>query len=288
MKRKLSLLILGVLDFCRGDSPSVVRTRSDSPSTRANAMTINQLKEELRMMGKSPVGKKNELMQRLQEAQASFNPFVEQAEQVRRPSLVRSGASPSRSSTKASTAHTITADDIGLLTSPITTLNLAVRCIFSFLADALDQASKKPLLYINLCAFLLLIASINLIDLPHQAHLRPIQAVIIWYSRWIILGILSSIGLGTGAHTFLLFLGPFIARVTTAAYVCKSVSFPLFGLESLLCPAGIYNKSEITIWMIMNKVKWESFAWGLGTAIGELPPYLIARACIKISAIQIP
>jgi len=30
---------------------------------------------------------------------------------------------------------------------------------------------------------------------------------------WIILGILSSIGLGTGLHTFVLYLGPWIAKV---------------------------------------------------------------------------
>jgi hypothetical protein len=28
----------------------------------------------------------------------------------------------------------------------------------------------------------------------------------------------------------------------------------------------------------MSKVRLESFMWGLGTAIGELPPYFMARA----------
>ena len=40
------------------------------------------------------------------------------------------------------------------------------------------------------------------------------------------LGVLSSVGLGTGLHTFLLFLGPFIARVTLAAYECGTTDFP--------------------------------------------------------------
>lgn len=30
---------------------------------------------------------------------------------------------------------------------------------------------------------------------------------------WIILGVASSIGLGTGLHTFVLYLGPWIAKV---------------------------------------------------------------------------
>jgi hypothetical protein len=29
---------------------------------------------------------------------------------------------------------------------------------------------------------------------------------------------------------------------------------------------------------IFQKVQWESFFWGFGTALGELPPYFVARA----------
>lgn len=43
---------------------------------------------------------------------------------------------------------------------------------------------------------------------------------------WTGLGILSSVGLGTGLHTFLLYLGPHIASVTLAAYECNSLNFP--------------------------------------------------------------
>lgn len=278
--------------MCRDDSPSLVRTKSQSsssPSRKVNTMTVNQLKEELKQLGHSPVGKKSELMQRLQEAQASTNPFVEVSKQAqlsspsprRRSHMSPAAASAGKKSlsTRHSGVSAISPDDIGLLTSPLTTLGLAIRCIFSLLGDALDHAARHPIFCINVTALSLLLVIINVMDLPNQPHLRAIQAATVWYSRWIILGILSSIGLGTGAHTFLLFLGPFIARVTTAAYVCMSLGFPLFGLESLLCPAGVYEKKDIAFWMVLNKIKWESFAWGLGTAIGELPPYLVARAC---------
>jgi len=43
------------------------------------------------------------------------------------------------------------------------------------------------------------------------------------------LGVLSSIGLGTGLHTFVLFLGPHIAEVTAAAYTCGNLNFKVFG-----------------------------------------------------------
>lgn len=48
----------------------------------------------------------------------------------------------------------------------------------------------------------------------------------LWCMYWIGLGILSSVGFGTGLHTFLLYLGPFIASVTLAAFTCNSIDFP--------------------------------------------------------------
>lgn len=40
---------------------------------------------------------------------------------------------------------------------------------------------------------------------------------------WVGLGIASSVGLGTGLHTFILYLGPHIAQVVLAANECNRV-----------------------------------------------------------------
>lgn len=32
------------------------------------------------------------------------------------------------------------------------------------------------------------------------------------------------------------------------------------------------------LWAIMSKVRVEAFLWGAGTALGELPPYFMAKA----------
>ncbi len=48
----------------------------------------------------------------------------------------------------------------------------------------------------------------------------------LWCLWWVGLGVLSSVGLGTGLHTFLLYLGPHIAAVTMAAHECGSTEFP--------------------------------------------------------------
>ncbi|CAG2181302.1 unnamed protein product, partial [Oppiella nova] len=97
------------------------------------------------------------------------------------------------------------------------------------------------------------------------------------------LGILSSVGLGTGLHTFLLYLGPHIASVTLAAYECDSLDFPSPPYpDEIICPVPTPGVapilSAVSVWTIMSKVRLEAFMWGAGTALGELPPYFVARA----------
>ena len=61
---------------------------------------------------------------------------------------------------------------------------------------------------------------------PHQSFLYSLEKQTIWCLYWLGLGVLSSVGLGTGLHTFLLYLGPHIAAVTLAAYECGTLNFP--------------------------------------------------------------
>jgi hypothetical protein len=110
--------------------------------------------------------------------------------------------------------------------------------------------------------------------------------VFYFIAYWILLGIASSIGLGTGLHTFVLYLGPHIAKVAIVATHCGYLPDMMpsrwnfdhfadcqckiaFKLESTSSPIGIFG--------IILAVQIESFLWGLGTAIGELPPYFVAK-----------
>jgi hypothetical protein len=52
------------------------------------------------------------------------------------------------------------------------------------------------------------------------------KSILKFIAYWIILGVASSIGLGTGLHTFVLYLGPHIAKVVLMANECNAV--PLF------------------------------------------------------------
>lgn len=42
--------------------------------------------------------------------------------------------------------------------------------------------------------------------------------------------------------------------------------------------ASVTSRVPVTLWSIMSKVRLEAMMWGAGTALGELPPYFMARA----------
>uniref|UniRef100_A0A8C8LM94 Vacuole membrane protein 1 n=1 Tax=Oncorhynchus tshawytscha TaxID=74940 RepID=A0A8C8LM94_ONCTS len=113
----------------------------------------------------------------------------------------------------------------------------------------------------------------------HQKYVQYLEKRFLWCAYWVGLGILSSVGLGTGLHTFLLYLGPHIASVTLAAYECGSTDFPEPPYpDQIICPEAGRMEGSISLWSIISKVRLEACMWGAGTAIGELPPYFMARA----------
>tara|TARA_B110001450_G_C17662332_1_gene497824 strand:+ start:1451 stop:2245 length:795 start_codon:yes stop_codon:yes gene_type:complete len=75
---------------------------------------------------------------------------------------------------------------------------------------------------------------------------------VFYYCYWFMLGVLSTVGFGFGLPTGTLFLIP-----------------------------DIINKYNANTMRINNYVYWKSLpivlAWGIGTAVGELPPYFLAR-----------
>uniref|UniRef100_A0A674EQC9 Vacuole membrane protein 1 n=1 Tax=Salmo trutta TaxID=8032 RepID=A0A674EQC9_SALTR len=78
-----------------------------------------------------------------------------------------------------------------------------------------------------------------------------------------------------GAHQ----KGPHIASVTLAAYECGSTDFPEPPYpDQIICPEAGGMEGSISLWSIISKVRMEACMWGAGTAIGELPPYFMARA----------
>jgi len=78
-----------------------------------------------------------------------------------------------------------------------------------------------------------------------------------WVAWWLGLGIVASIGIGTGLQTGVLVVFPIIIS-ETSAYVASSAS-PSF-------------------WEIYTQLLGRILLWGVGTALGEIPPYFFARS----------
>jgi hypothetical protein len=165
---------------------------------------------------------------------------------------------------------------------PFMTLYYFLKELILILLSNLKTLSKYRRTMLTTLLLSLAITFGFYIDGAHLPFLLYIRKQSLWSLYWLGLGISSSIGLGTGLHTFVLYLGPFIAQVTLAAYECNSLDFPQPPYpDEITCPSNktqLINAVGVSMWSIMAKVRLESFMWGAGTAIGELPPYFMARA----------
>eukprot|EP01116_Phalansterium_solitarium_P025732 TRINITY_DN9986_c0_g1_i1.p1 TRINITY_DN9986_c0_g1~~TRINITY_DN9986_c0_g1_i1.p1 ORF type:complete len:405 (+),score=111.41 TRINITY_DN9986_c0_g1_i1:95-1309(+) len=166
---------------------------------------------------------------------------------------------------------------VTLFRAPFRTLRIFTIVAFRYTRDALYFVLSHQKL-VTLFAFLsALLALAYYLPGEHQQQLRYFETTLALGGWWVLLGILSSVGLGSGLHTFMLYLGPFIAKVTMAAYECRSLDFDTYGANSFICPEGA-AVTAVTMFNILRKVQFEALLWGAGTAIGELPPYFVARA----------
>jgi membrane protein YqaA with SNARE-associated domain len=127
------------------------------------------------------------------------------------------------------------------------------------------------------------------VDGAHRQQMAEITAYAEFVVWWISLGILSSVGLGSGMHTGILFLFPHIFKVTwTAEMVCGHVDFDsrqnMFGrlpnTEFFACGSPAVEGVDIAT--LFGAIYWKAlpaaFLWGAGTAMGEIPPYWTAYA----------
>lgn len=168
-------------------------------------------------------------------------------------------------------------ENLVLWKAPVSTLMNFVAELFSILGSFISQLQQNYLKCLSAFSFCALLYFIYNLDGPISSFLHSYEKVFLWGLWWVWLGVLSSVGLGTGLHTFLLFLGPFIAKVTLASYECGSVNFkePEYP-DELICVDGA-STGHVSIFDIMAKVRFPAFCWGAGTALGELPPYFMAR-----------
>ncbi|XP_074575345.1 vacuole membrane protein KMS1-like isoform X1 [Curcuma longa] len=188
--------------------------------------------------------------------------------------------------------------NLTLTTQPFKILQLFVFAALKYLKQWLVYVLKKGGW---IMALTFLSAAIGFIlandDSTSEKHIQELLRYTRYVLWWVALGVASSIGLGSGLHTFVLYLGPHIAFFTIKALKCGRVDLKTAPYDTILLkrrPSWLEKKCSefgppvfplssgtlvrVPISNILPHVQLEAVLWGLGTAIGELPPYFISRA----------
>jgi hypothetical protein len=185
-------------------------------------------------------------------------------------------------------------DNIGLLKCPLTTIRLFLECSVKF-----SIARAKDLL-MSWITWLVVVPMIGLwfaakhILVPDM-FVPPVcgetEAGTLWWIEltmkeaawWIMLGILSSVGFGTGLHSGLMFLFPHVMEVVTAAEGCHTTRGLVTWYQhpckfDCSTTSGPADDTTVTFLRLFGLVLFPCMMWGTGTAFGELPPYLVTKA----------
>jgi len=192
--------------------------------------------------------------------------------------------------------HQLELENLTLTTEPVKTIKFFVLAVLQYL--------KRTLLYLLahggwlmvLCTVGVLVGMLLLtIDGPHEKHVEELRQYFQFGLWWVALGVASSIGLGSGLHTFVLYLGPHIALFTLKAMQCGRVDIKSAPYDTIQLKRGpswldkdclefgppVFSSLEslrVPLSSILPQIQMEAILWGFGTALGELPPYFISRA----------
>jgi hypothetical protein len=143
---------------------------------------------------------------------------------------------------------------IGLLARPVLTLSLFGRALSEFALTTLARlAGSRPVVYAGYPLLLgWLITRLAFPDLyapptciagsgtaTAAAGGGPLYLPALYvyeFGWWLVLGILSSIGFGSGLHSGIMFLWPFVMRVVAEVEVCAGLGCAVRVLASVPCP----------------------------------------------------
>mmetsp|Transcript_10404 Transcript_10404/g.24931 ORF Transcript_10404/g.24931 Transcript_10404/m.24931 type:complete len:501 (+) Transcript_10404:2-1504(+) len=183
-------------------------------------------------------------------------------------------------------------NSLSLHLQPVTTLSLFVRYTADFTVKHVASILRSPFLW--LVAAPLLGLWLALKELTPELFAAPVcgqkEAGILWQVEfafkeaawWMILGVLSSIGFGTGLHSGMMFLFPHVLQVVAAAEACHTTQGLVAWYQhpcKLDCSTttGPKDDSTVTMFRLWLCVTVPCMLWGVGTAMGELPPYAVSK-----------
>ncbi|KMZ76519.1 putative Vacuole membrane protein [Zostera marina] len=188
-------------------------------------------------------------------------------------------------------------ENLSLTTDPYQTLKLFFSALIFYLRKSLSYVLRNCgwILGMTIIAYaswtFLIVNILSEEDIQESLHYLRFG---LW---WISLGVASSIGLGAGFHTFVLYLGPHIALFTIKSMECGRIDFKATPYDTIqmnkapswiekdcldfgpsLFPKMPNSLVRVPFESILPQIQLEAVLWGFGTALGELPPYFISRA----------
>ncbi|XP_047335162.1 vacuole membrane protein KMS1-like [Impatiens glandulifera] len=187
-------------------------------------------------------------------------------------------------------------ENLTLTTQPLKTLKYFSLAIMSYVEKSVVYILAHCVWFLLLSVAILIPAIFLLtVDGPHEMLVEELRQYLQFGLWWVALGVASSIGLGSGLHTFVLYLGPHVAFFTIKAMQCGRVDLKngLYDTIQLKRVPSWLDKdcsefgpplisslhdSRVPLSSILPQVQVEAVLWGIGTALGELPPYFISRA----------
>jgi len=163
---------------------------------------------------------------------------------------------------------------------PFSTLKYFGMAAQEFAADSFNSIKSHPVTVKVFPTLLLAYAVLFVLNLSHTVD--SLASFVVW---WVGLGVLSSIGLGTGLHTGMLFLFPHIYKVVDAAKRCGNMDFNSFNdvwyAQVVMCKSSENLRGkEVSFIEVAMRCWIPAVLWGAGTAMGEVPPYLMSRAAM--------
>jgi membrane protein YqaA with SNARE-associated domain len=184
--------------------------------------------------------------------------------------------------------------NIGMFSQPLRTLRLFVQFVAAFLIRHVVGILRNPVTWFVVVPAIATWVATKRTFAPHlfaRPNCGVTEAGPLWYVEliakevvwWVGLGVLSSVGFGTGLHSGLMFLFPHVMQVVGAAESCRTtMGLVTWYQHPCKCNCattyGPKDDSSVTFLRLWLLVMVPCMLWGAGTALGELPPYMISKA----------